>query len=218
MLAKIGDITRFPTARKLASWAGLTPTFRGSDLKVRHVHIAKQGASSSPRSRPSRQATRSDSPGAARSVRLPLPLVACTAGALTHNAATRRAVRPPRSSTEARMGGRSGTPQSPGDALRRPDLHADERATCFWFRGLPSTMFWASLQSKRSGAPAAAWRSARGLCSAVRLGHPSSRGLEDGWGCYAGGPGGWCQTGRSPDVSDSGSGRSYPEPDPGGFR
>ena len=29
MLAEIGDITRFPTARKLASWAGLTPTVRG---------------------------------------------------------------------------------------------------------------------------------------------------------------------------------------------
>jgi len=29
MLAEIGDITRFPSARKLASWAGLTPTVRG---------------------------------------------------------------------------------------------------------------------------------------------------------------------------------------------
>jgi transposase len=43
MLAEIGDITRFPSARKLASWAGLTPTVRGSDLKVRHGHISKQG-------------------------------------------------------------------------------------------------------------------------------------------------------------------------------
>jgi transposase len=32
MLAEIGDITRFASARKLASWAGLTPTVRGSDL------------------------------------------------------------------------------------------------------------------------------------------------------------------------------------------
>ena len=39
MLAEIGDITRFPSARKLASWAGLTPTVRGSDLHVRHGHI-----------------------------------------------------------------------------------------------------------------------------------------------------------------------------------
>ena len=31
ILAEIGDITRFPAARKLASWAGLTPTVRGSD-------------------------------------------------------------------------------------------------------------------------------------------------------------------------------------------
>jgi transposase len=44
MLAEIGDITRFPSARKLASWAGLTPTVRGSDLKVRHGNISKQGS------------------------------------------------------------------------------------------------------------------------------------------------------------------------------
>jgi transposase len=34
MVAEIGDITRFGSPRKLASWAGLTPTVRGSDLKV----------------------------------------------------------------------------------------------------------------------------------------------------------------------------------------
>jgi transposase len=44
MLAEIGDITRFGSARKLASWAGLTPTVRGSDLKVRPGHISKQGS------------------------------------------------------------------------------------------------------------------------------------------------------------------------------
>src|SRR6266576_2390382 len=44
MLAEIGDISRFPSARKLASWAGLTPTVRGSDMKVRHGHISKQGS------------------------------------------------------------------------------------------------------------------------------------------------------------------------------
>ena len=43
MLAEIGDITRFGSACKLASWAGLTPTVRGSDLTVRHGHISKQG-------------------------------------------------------------------------------------------------------------------------------------------------------------------------------
>ena len=43
MLAEIGDITRFPSARKLASWAGLTPTVRGSDLHVRHGHIPRAG-------------------------------------------------------------------------------------------------------------------------------------------------------------------------------
>ncbi len=43
MLAEIGDVTRFGSARELASWAGLTPTVRGSDLKVRHGHISRQG-------------------------------------------------------------------------------------------------------------------------------------------------------------------------------
>ena len=44
MLAEIGGISRFPGARKLASWAGLTPTVRGSDRTVRHGHISKQGS------------------------------------------------------------------------------------------------------------------------------------------------------------------------------
>jgi transposase len=44
ILAEIGDITRFPTARKLASWAGLTPTVRGSDRVAHYGHIFKQGS------------------------------------------------------------------------------------------------------------------------------------------------------------------------------
>ena len=44
MLAEIGDITRFGSARKLASWAGLTPTVRGPDRTVRHGHISGQGS------------------------------------------------------------------------------------------------------------------------------------------------------------------------------
>jgi transposase len=43
LLAEIGDISRFGSARKLASWAGLTPTVRGSDRTVHHGHISKQG-------------------------------------------------------------------------------------------------------------------------------------------------------------------------------
>jgi hypothetical protein len=43
MVAEIGDITRFGSARKLASWAGLTPTVRGSDRTVRHGHITRAG-------------------------------------------------------------------------------------------------------------------------------------------------------------------------------
>jgi transposase len=43
LLAEIGDVSRFGSARKLASWAGLTPAVRGSDRTVRHGHISKQG-------------------------------------------------------------------------------------------------------------------------------------------------------------------------------
>jgi len=44
LVAEIGDIARFPTARKLCTWAGLTPQVRNSDRKVRHGHITKQGS------------------------------------------------------------------------------------------------------------------------------------------------------------------------------
>jgi transposase len=44
LVAEIGDIGRFPTARKLCAWAGLTPAVRNSDRKVRHGHITKQGS------------------------------------------------------------------------------------------------------------------------------------------------------------------------------
>ncbi|AUY52770.1 IS110 family transposase [Streptomyces sp. CB01881] len=43
ILAEVGDVTRFPSARKLAAWAGLTPTVRASDLTVHQGHISKQG-------------------------------------------------------------------------------------------------------------------------------------------------------------------------------
>jgi transposase len=44
LVAEIGDISRFPTARKLCAWAGLPPQVRNSDRKVRHGHITKQGS------------------------------------------------------------------------------------------------------------------------------------------------------------------------------
>src|SRR5690349_24212133 len=44
ILAETGDITRFGSARKLAAWAGLTPTVRSSDRTARHGHITKQGS------------------------------------------------------------------------------------------------------------------------------------------------------------------------------
>jgi transposase len=43
-VAEIGDITRFATAARLCSWAGLTPRHRESDLKVTRGHITKQGS------------------------------------------------------------------------------------------------------------------------------------------------------------------------------
>jgi transposase len=42
-VAEIGDVTRFPDARRLASWAGLTPRHRESDTKVHRGHITKMG-------------------------------------------------------------------------------------------------------------------------------------------------------------------------------
>jgi transposase len=44
LVAEIGDIARFPSARKLCAWAGLTPSVRNSDRTVRHGHITKQGS------------------------------------------------------------------------------------------------------------------------------------------------------------------------------
>jgi transposase len=44
LVAEIGDVSRFATARKLCAWAGLTPQVRNSDRKVRHGHITKQGS------------------------------------------------------------------------------------------------------------------------------------------------------------------------------
>lgn len=43
-VAEIGDVTRFPTARHLCSWAGVTPSVRDSDEKIRRGHITKQGS------------------------------------------------------------------------------------------------------------------------------------------------------------------------------
>jgi transposase len=44
MVAEIGEVGRFPDARHLCSWAGLTPTHRESDTKVHRGHISKQGS------------------------------------------------------------------------------------------------------------------------------------------------------------------------------
>ena len=44
IVAEAGDISRFASARKLASWAGLTPTVRGSDRVAHYGHISKEGS------------------------------------------------------------------------------------------------------------------------------------------------------------------------------
>src|SRR5918998_5465171 len=44
VIAEVGDVTRFPSARKLCAWAGLTPTVRSSDGKARLGHIPGQGS------------------------------------------------------------------------------------------------------------------------------------------------------------------------------
>jgi transposase len=44
ILAEIGDVSRFGSARKLASWAGLTPTVRGSARVAHYGHISKEGS------------------------------------------------------------------------------------------------------------------------------------------------------------------------------
>jgi transposase len=44
VIAEVGDVHRFESPRKLCAWAGLTPTVRASDQRVRLGHISKQGS------------------------------------------------------------------------------------------------------------------------------------------------------------------------------
>lgn len=44
MVAEIGEVTRFTSARHLCCWAGLTPRHRESDTKVRRGRMTKQGS------------------------------------------------------------------------------------------------------------------------------------------------------------------------------
>ena len=45
LLAEIGDIRRFHTAKALCNWAGLTPRVKSSDTHISHGRISKQGPS-----------------------------------------------------------------------------------------------------------------------------------------------------------------------------
>ena len=44
VIAEVGDVNRFATARQLCSWAGMTPTVRSSDQRTRLGHISHQGS------------------------------------------------------------------------------------------------------------------------------------------------------------------------------
>jgi transposase len=44
IIAEIGEVKRFPTAKHLCQWADLTPTVRSSDGKARLGHISRQGS------------------------------------------------------------------------------------------------------------------------------------------------------------------------------
>jgi transposase len=44
IIAEVGDIRRFPDARHLCAWAGLSPTVRSSDGKARLGRISRQGS------------------------------------------------------------------------------------------------------------------------------------------------------------------------------
>ena len=44
IIAEVGEISRFPDARHLCAWAGLTPTVRSSDGRARLGHISRQGS------------------------------------------------------------------------------------------------------------------------------------------------------------------------------
>lgn len=44
IVAEIGDVTRFPDAKHLCSYAGLVPSVRNSDSKVQHGRITKEGS------------------------------------------------------------------------------------------------------------------------------------------------------------------------------
>jgi len=45
IMAEIGDINRFHSAKALCNWAGLTPKIHSSDVSVRRGRISKQGSS-----------------------------------------------------------------------------------------------------------------------------------------------------------------------------
>src|SRR6266498_4803389 len=44
VIAEVWDVHRFPSADRLCSWAGLTPSERSSDAHTRRGHISKQGS------------------------------------------------------------------------------------------------------------------------------------------------------------------------------
>jgi len=44
IIAEVGEVARFPTAKHLCQWAGLTPTVRSCDGTARLGHISRHGS------------------------------------------------------------------------------------------------------------------------------------------------------------------------------
>ena len=88
VIAEVGDIRRFPSARHLCAWAGLTPTVRSSDGKARLGHTRA-------RARPRCAGHSSRPPNTA-------PAVAARYATPTSESASAAASRSPRSPSPAR--------------------------------------------------------------------------------------------------------------------
>jgi transposase len=131
ILAEIGDITRFPTARKLASWAGLTPTVRGSDRVAHYGHISNRARfgcggccarrrrpPSAPRSSP--LATRPSPNGAARRSPPPRSPASCSPvpGTCSPTPSSRCCNPPPHRRRTSSAGDRPEGSPGPGRARR----------------------------------------------------------------------------------------------------
>jgi Transposase IS116/IS110/IS902 family len=134
MLAEIGDITRFPTARKLASWAGLTPpsaAATASPTMGTSPNRARSGCGgccarqrrppSAPRSSP--PATRPSPHGAARRSPPPRSPASCSPapGTCSPTPDVQRRNPPPHARRKNSAGDRPEGRQAPGELEEYPE-------------------------------------------------------------------------------------------------